>query len=1063
MKIRCLDLEGIGPFISHHTVDFTRFDDGGLFLLHGPTGAGKSTILDCVSFALYGTVARQGDADNARLRSTLVNEKAPSRVSLVFETDAGIFRVTRTPQFTREGRKTAINQSAHLEKVRADESGTYVTVDALCSGVKDANIEITHLIGLNGVQYLQTAILPQGKFSQFLTASSEDRHALLSSIFQTSLFVNFETALKEKAKAARGSLEHEQQQVSSLIHSLPAQLWQALGDTDPDSTPPPSAQESGSDESQSTADLSAHDSPPITAAMLVELIGIDDAAIRTHLEDGQRILEHQAHDDLKRSHECADTAEELGKQLQAATDLARRVRERIELEKRASTLNAERQDIDAVRTQLARARQAAHVIPVLHRLDEARTRQVDARNALADAMAAARSAHVDPAYLSGLDTGESREPSLADDSEIAATVLTLTRAHDTLHARHIKISELAAVEAALPERREALQGQQSQLEQLNRQQELLRQRMRNDAEQLEALAASDERATTASIDLTAAQTRHEALDKRLDAARRAVTVAQKLEDTIREAEQAQARIDTVHDTIQQARRALLAQSALRIASTLESGKPCPVCGSTEHPSPAQAGEAGTVDPADIDQLHVQYQQEQDAFTQLSAQCASIRSTWDALGQQADGSVEDLTAALADEARTIDALKVALQAVQHDQKTAEKLRTQRTRDDESCRDLLRRSDRLTHDIETAQAALDTDEKRCTAARAHGDGEATLQDIDHDITVQIDAIDTLRQACENAIHARAAVDQALAEQADALERYGYAEGDGGTAQVRADMRTDVAISEMDARITAFDRDDAHVHNSLQSERLKDVDTSRSPDVDAAARSYKDAQSVSREAAQRAGASSQVAADVKKAVATVQEHLDTLVKNRDAFGPLDYLSQLASSGQLSADSPQTSLSHWVLGRRLDDVLACANPRIMTISNGRYELIRSDKDYSRNKAQGLGLTVLDHETDKVRSPKTLSGGETFYISLALALGLSDVVTTENGGIELRTMFIDEGFGSLDSSTLDTVMAQLASLHTSGRTIGVISHVADMTSRILDQIEVIPVASGGSTLRVRA
>ena len=279
----------------------------------------------------------------------------------------------------------------------------------------------------------------------------------------------------------------------------------------------------------------------------------------------------------------------------------------------------------------------------------------------------------------------------------------------------------------------------------------------------------------------------------------------------------------------------------------------------------------------------------------------------------------------------------------------------------------------------------------------------------------------------------------------------------------MRTDVAISEMDARITAFDRDDAHVHNSLQSERLKDVDTSRSPDVDAAARSYKDAQSVSREAAQRAGASSQVAADVKKAVATVQERLDTLVKNRDAFGPLDYLSQLASSGQLSADSPQTSLSHWVLGRRLDDVLACANPRIMTISNGRYELIRSDKDYSRNKAQGLGLTVLDHETDKVRSPKTLSGGETFYISLALALGLSDVVTTENGGIELRTMFIDEGFGSLDSSTLDTVMAQLASLHTSGRTIGVISHVADMTSRILDQIEVIPLASGGSTLRVRA
>ncbi|WP_254873018.1 SMC family ATPase [Schaalia sp. Marseille-Q2122] len=152
-----------------------------------------------------------------------------------------------------------------------------------------------------------------------------------------------------------------------------------------------------------------------------------------------------------------------------------------------------------------------------------------------------------------------------------------------------------------------------------------------------------------------------------------------------------------------------------------------------------------------------------------------------------------------------------------------------------------------------------------------------------------------------------------------------------------------------------------------------------------------------------------------------------------------------------------------RFEEVLAAANPRLLAISQGRYELIRVDDDGSQSRKSGLGVAVVDHDTETTRLPSTLSGGETFYVSLSLALGLADVVTGENGGVELRTMFIDEGFGSLDANTLETVMAQLQRLRDSGRTVGVISHVHEMATLIPDQIRVRWNAKEGSMVTVRA
>ena len=172
-------------------------------------------------------------------------------------------------------------------------------------------------------------------------------------------------------------------------------------------------------------------------------------------------------------------------------------------------------------------------------------------------------------------------------------------------------------------------------------------------------------------------------------------------------------------------------------------------------------------------------------------------------------------------------------------------------------------------------------------------------------------------------------------------------------------------------------------------------------------------------------------------------------------------------AASSPEnlaaTPLSAWVLVSRLEEVLRATNPRLAAISSGRYELVAVPDDGTQSRKSGLGLRIVDHDTDTERSARTLSGGETFYTSLALALGLADVVTAEAGGVELRTVFIDEGFGSLDAHTLSLVMDQLHQLRDDGRCVGVVSHVEEMASQIPDQVRVRPLAAGGSALRVRA
>ena len=250
---------------------------------------------------------------------------------------------------------------------------------------------------------------------------------------------------------------------------------------------------------------------------------------------------------------------------------------------------------------------------------------------------------------------------------------------------------------------------------------------------------------------------------------------------------------------------------------------------------------------------------------------------------------------------------------------------------------------------------------------------------------------------------------------------------------------------------------------SPELAGLDPARADDVEAAAKRAAAGLAHAREAEQRARALRDGylarAGRLDRRLAEVRAAEQAAASLAAATEPVIYLAGLAKGME---GHRRVALTTYVLRHWFEQVVAAANVRLAVMSAGRYELRRSDEGDSRRQRAGLTLAVIDRHTGEERSPKSLSGGETFYTSLALALGLADVVKAEAGGVDTETLFIDEGFGSLDAETLDQVLGVIDELRDHGRAIGIVSHVADLKDRIAERLEVRRLPDGASSLESR-
>ncbi|CUR59358.1 putative ATP-dependent dsDNA exonuclease [metagenome] len=985
MRLHQLEVTGFGPFADRVRIDFDALSDAGLFLLSGPTGAGKSSVLDAVCFALYGDVP--GDRASAkRLRSDHAGDDVTPRVVLEATLSGRRFRIDRSPAWTRpkkRGTGTTTEQARVVVSERRPSADGTDQWHPLSTRLDEAGHLVTRLVGMTLPQFCQVALLPQGRFQAFLRARSEERHVLLQQVFQTERFDRVERWLRDRRVELRRSAEAHQAAVADLVSRV----------SEVGAVPAPSdwAQE-----------------PAILTAWVEELVATtSDAAA------GQAVRVEKA---AALETSAADASA-------AGAELASRQAAHAAAEQAAAARAAEHDD-HVARTDRAAAAQRALGVRPLQQV------AVAARAVAEEAEQQVRRSRAELAGLVGEDGLDDHR--VADHVRAATATLTdLARVRPLQRQADDLDDELSTLAVAREQTRSALQQLATRAQELPA-------ALADLAPRLESATAARARAAELGAGLVT-------LEGRIAAA----TTAERLEVEVAAAEQAWR---AATETRLEAREALvvirerrLDGMAAEIALKLAVGACCPVCGSAEHPAPAVPA------PGAPDEVA-----ERDARRTVD----DLEAVVEAHAQQVRGLAAQRAAALAEAGQSLAELRVALETLTAELADAE-------REAAAADSLAARCAALTDELaslsderdslSTVATRQDTDAAvlasrvailREQVAAALPDS-AAHDDIDLEaLTARLQSVETLATQClDLAAHlVRARGD---AEQAGAAARAAATEAGFDTADEAADAWLPATeLSALQGRLEQHDREVARVAELLADADLRRAAEAAPPDLDQLALDLRRARESA--AAARVLESSLLerhrrlvglGADVAAALAAWLPVRDELDRVADLAGMVE--------GKHPDNRWQMRLSAYVLAHRLGQVVDAANLRLSAMSDQRYSLVHTGQRGAGERRGGLSLLVRDDWTGDSRDPATLSGGETFVVSLALALGLADVITDEAGGADLDTLFVDEGFGSLDADTLEDVMDTLDTLRDGGRVVGVVSHVPELQTRIPTQLRV--------------
>lgn len=878
MKPIQLVLSAFGPYVERTVIDFSALGEEGLFLIAGDTGAGKTTIFDAISFALYGEASGGKEKRKSKsFHSDYVSDQTETYVELTFRHRGETWWIRRNLEYQRpakkkkDGMETTTRQAADAQMRNEDTGEEILRMD-------DVNRRVRELLGLTQDQFTQTVMIAQGDFLKILTASSDDRKKLFRDLFHTNLYVDLQSRLQEKNRACAD----EQKALEQVILS-------AEGKIDPE------------------AEFAERE---ILLSYCGQIQHTDAlCALLARLIEQEKAAQEQARAQKK------EAADQIGALIAAVTE-----GERVNLDfadwesKRArlAALTAGQGEIDAQRAALAAARRAQQL-----ETDEAlmrRTRRdMDAqRAALSEAQAALEQAEKAlPETETRMKEAESRS------GEIHALLAQAKQMEDCLPV----LGEVERLKAALDTQKRELQR----------------------------LTADSSRAQAA---YTAAQNSY-----------------------------------------------YLSQAGL-LARELKAGQPCPVCGSTAHPCPAQ------ITPETVTR-------------QALEQAAQRRETAEKAQSDAATRLAANQAALDEREDRLRALKIG------PDETRQRLAARIDAAHQAAADRQR-------EIDAARSAYQTLDKRKTAAQS--------------------AVDAAQKQL-------AALEKDLRAQTEAFEQKRAAHGFEDEASYRLAKRTNADIERLDREIRNFDEQKRTL--AAQTHELEDKLSGRQR-TDLAALQNRQAAALDRQAK----AENAEKAMVRKL--TLHESAEREIRQANAAiqkkrGKWQIIQELYTCcAGIAAGNPRAKLTFeaYVQQYYFRFVVAAANKRLTRLTDGMFTLRVMREAANRVSQSGLDLEVLDRSTGQARDVSTLSGGESFLASLALALGLSDAVQSQSGQIRMDAMFIDEGFGSLDENALRSSIDVLLELADGKRLIGIISHVQELEERIDKQI-VVTKTPNGSTVRM--
>ncbi|MGW1892620.1 AAA family ATPase [Streptomyces sp. NPDC002004] len=996
MRLHRLGLCAFGPFGGRQDVDFDALSGAGLFLLHGPTGAGKTSVLDAVCYALYGSVpgARQS-GQGATLRSDHADPATRTEVSLEFTVAGRRLELTRQPPWERPKKRGAGTTTEKAQSALREYDATAATWKDLSRSHQEIGEEITQLLGMSKEQFCQVVLLPQGDFARFLRADAEARGKLLGRLFDTRRFAAVEQHLADRRRKGESAVRAADAELLADAH----RMQQAAGDSVEPALPD-----------------AAPGDPGLAASVLTWA-----AVARSDAREGLDI----ARIALTAAESVQAAAQ---RELTGATELRRLQNRFAEAQERATRLHARADDHRRTQERMARARKADTVAPALGLRDaadaehrRAADQETRARAVLPDAYrdagaaglaAAARKAAEE---LGGLESARRAERRLGELADERDTLDRQERADDEqLQDAAAWLDGWEAARTALQERIDTAQEAATHAEHL--------------AGQLEPAQA------------------------RLDAARRRDRLSEEADRAHERALAAREQASRAHEHWLALKERRLQNIAAELAENLTDGEPCAVCGATEHPRPAPRSEG-----------HV------DRRTEEAALAAHRRADAERATAERDlGVVREGLAAATAAAGEQPAARLAEEAGELRRRHAE------ARDLASglhaAREALAQAEgeharRLTEQQEASRRAAarvsrrdQLDRERTVLegelTRAQGGADSVAVRAGH-LEQRTEQLSRAAEAVRRVGEAAQRLKEADARLADAAFRAGFDTPD----EAAAALVDDTGHRELQRRLDAWQTEEAAVRGVLAEADTAEAAAQPPADVDAARRAADTADRRLRRAASVRDAAERRCAELGRLSARATAAARRLAPLRAEHDRVARMASVAA-GTSADNERKMRLESYVLAARLEQVAAAATARLLRMSSGRYTLVHSDDRTGRGRS-GLGLHVVDAWTGRERDTATLSGGETFFASLALALGLADVVTDEAGGVRLDTLFIDEGFGSLDDQTLDEVLDVLDALRERDRSVGIVSHVADLRRRVHAQLEVVK-GRAGSTVRQR-
>lgn len=1014
MRILRLTMDAVGPFPGHEVIDFEAFSDAGRFLLSGPTGAGKSTIIDAIVFALYGKVSGGRDSSDSRIRSRYANEQAKTEVELIFSTSSGNYKVRRQPAYERvkKNGKGVTKQNAKAWLFKLDEQLREVSEPL--TKTSDVGTEITRIVGLNREQFTQTVVLPQGKFAQFLRSTSKDRQDLLQELFGTAIFEDLQLDLVERAREVKKKQEALNANLRANLEVLASLLDEA----------PQLNQE----RSLVYAPVPKVDCEfdPLETAWVSRF-----ESLAPWLEQNQRCA------DLEVS-ALREQEDKLRSEFTSQRDLAARQERYWALTKEHEQLVAQGPTQVQRLAQVQALQALADLKPWHEQLKQAQ--QAVAQRQLEQAAA-----------LEQLEPDERVQAVLQRPGDYqSAQALSVQ-----LTAQVAALSPQVELEAGLAGRRRDLQAKtqahESASTKLAQGRERENQLPTQIASKQELLEQLNEQAAT----LPAAQLAQEQAAQALKLAKAHEQLAKDHQQALKLQQLVALELKQASQKHKHMLEQWLSQSALNLAQNLVAGEPCPVCGSTEHPAPAtQGGE--NISQEQLDQALEEVNEVQGELSQASERVTK-------LAVQLEAQPCQLSPAQASE--QLQEAKAALAAAKQASEQAR-----------SCKahiaELNAELERLRADNQTAQTRLagDAKEIQLLGEKIESDAASLSCEGFESVAAKVEYLSQLAAGLEQLAKAGQELSQCQKRAQQAADSFAaqwaqasasFAELDSAANAQDGYAQACQAFAGLD--LTALKAAAASYERSLSInqaalDELAGIELTPPP-LEQTRAQLEQAQAKTQACQTYASTWQAFAGQVNAQLAK----LNKLLARRSQASATDAQLLALASAANGDNHARLTLSAWVLQAHFRQVLVFANERLGVIGAGRYELINVDSEEdTRQQKQGLGLAVVDHLSGTTRSPRTLSGGESFYVSLALALALADVVATQNGGIEMNTLFIDEGFGSLDEGTLAEVMDVLSALHSGGRVVGIVSHVSELKRAIPAAVEVRPLLGGGSTLRTR-